>query len=296
MGILFKSLKDLTRRVVILLFPLILLMVSVAGGEERVYYSIHLKSFKDIKNANRYVNKLKNKGKLVFWKEAVIPEKGGLFYRVYLGQYKERDEAVQFWEKLNEEGAVGYFGVHEFKEEIPKKPTEIVEPVPEKPEADVAKSVPDRPELVKKIPPIEMVGRFIDNRDGTITDTKTNMMWIKNGWRLDFFSAVSWWNANKKCEVFRVGGYTDWRLPTIHEWETLIDTDHQYPALIEPNPFENIIAHMPYWSKTDFTYSSGSSFNVERPFQAYTVMLFSGTINHQKKNENAFILPVRSIN
>ncbi len=113
---------------------------------------------------------------------------------------------------------------------------------------------------------------------------------------MDFFSAVSWRNANKKCEVFRVGGYTDWRLPTIHEWETLIDTDHQYPALIEPNPFENIIAHMPYWSKTDFAYSSGSSFNVERPIQAYTVMLFSGTINHQKKSENAFILPVRSIN
>ncbi len=174
MGILFKSLIDLTRRVVILLFPLILLMVSVAGGEERVYYSIHLKSFKDIKNANRYVNKLKNKGKLVFWKEAVIPEKGGLFYRIYLGQYKERDEAVQFWEKLNEEGAVSYFGVHEFKEEIPEKPTEIVEPVPEKPEADIAKSVPDRPELVEKIPPIEMVGRFIDNQDGTVTDTKTN--------------------------------------------------------------------------------------------------------------------------
>ena len=81
---------------------------------------------------------MQNWQELVFWKEAVIPEKGGLFYRVYLEQYRERDEAVQFWEKLNEEGAVSYFGVHEFREEIPKKPTEIVEPVPEKPEADVA--------------------------------------------------------------------------------------------------------------------------------------------------------------
>ena len=50
---------------------------------------------------------------MVFWKEAVIPEKGGLFYRVYLGQYKERDEAVQFWEKLDEEGVSMYLGYYE---------------------------------------------------------------------------------------------------------------------------------------------------------------------------------------
>jgi hypothetical protein len=170
-----------------------------------------------------------------------------------------------------------------------------VEPIPEEPKVAVAKPVPEKPEPVREIAPVETVGRFIDNLDGTITDTKTNLMWVKNGWRLDFFSAVSWWDANKKCAAFKAGGHSDWRLPTIREWKTLIDTNHQYPALIEPNPFENIIAHMPYWSQTDFMYSTSSSFSTERPLQAYTVMLFSGTINHQKKSENAFILPVRSI-
>jgi hypothetical protein len=115
MGTMFHSAKVLFKPFALVLISLIPQMVSIADGAERIYYSIHLKSFKDIRNANRYVNQLKNKGKLVFWKEADVPEKGGLFYRVYLGQYKVKSEAVIFWEKLKEEGAVSYFGVHEFK-------------------------------------------------------------------------------------------------------------------------------------------------------------------------------------
>jgi len=135
-------------------------------------------------------------------------------------------------------------------------------------------------------PQAAIKGRFIDNRDGTVTDTKTNLMWIKNGWRLDFVSAVTWWEAIKKCETFRLGGHSDWGLPTKEEWNSLIDSTQQCPALVEPNPFENIIVHMPYWSKSDLA---------KYPIQAYTVMLYSGNVNHQNKKDPAFILPVRSI-
>ena len=135
----------------------------------------------------------------------------------------------------------------------------------------------------------------MDNGDGTVTDKVRKLMWIKNGWRIDFFSAVRWKDALKKCEQFKLGGYTNWRLPTIKEWKSLLDTKKESPALVEPNPFENIIVHMPYWSQTAFIVGSEKASLTKSPSRAYTVMLYYGRINHQNINERAYILPVRSI-
>ena len=137
--------------------------------------------------------------------------------------------------------------------------------------------------------------RFVDRGDGTISDLRMKLMWIKNGWRLEFFSAVDWHKAVGKCARFKYGGYSDWRLPTLAEWKSIIDPDKEYPALVEPNPFENIIAHMPYWSQTEYSYKAGFGAASENATQAYTVMLYYGNINHQRKNEKAFVLPVRSL-
>jgi len=76
----------------------------------------------------------------------------------------------------------------------------------------------------------------------------------------------------------------------------LIDSHKQSPALVEPNPFKNIIVHMPYWSGTEFVAGLNYTFTKIEPLHAYAVMLYSGKISHQKKAERAFVLPVRSIN
>jgi len=271
-----------------LLFLLLIIFTSAVNADcaEEVYYSIHVQSFKNLTNANRYVNGLKNKGKIVFWKETEVQGKG-YFFRVYLGKYKTKAEALEVWEKLKEEGAVIYRGVHEFREA--KRP----EKTADQPKETVASGE----DAVKTVVPDLEKDRFLDNRDGTITDTLTSLMWIKNGWRLDFVSAAKWPDAMKKCEKFRHGGYDDWRLPTIKEWKTLLDTKKQCPALVEPNPFENMIVHMPYWSETEFVY--GKEYTCSKtlcPIHAYTVLLYFGKVNHQNKKKRAFILPVRSIN
>lgn len=268
-----------------LLLLTLLVHPEAADGEERFYYSIHFASFKQLENANRQVNALKEKGKMVFWRMADVPG-DGQYYRVYLGRYYNRDEAVAFWNKLNNIGAVNYFGIHRFAETVePEKIKDLARiSVPEKPDADRAVQTPSTKD------------RFVDNQDGTITDTKTNLMWIQNGWRLDFFAAETWEDAKQKCETFKLGGYSDWRIPTVEEWRSVIDPDKRNPAMIDPNPFENIIAHMPYWTLSEFTYGRDHTCIKQCPLETYTVLLYSGSINHQKKTERAFILPVRSIN
>ena len=263
MQLLVLTLRGIIKIWFFILLLLMLIHIDVADCGQQTYYSIHFASFKNLRNANKQVNTLKIEGKMVFWKKADIPGKG-TFYRVYLGKYRDRDKAVAFWEILNQTGDVSYFGVHKFTETIDFKKIKDYK----------ALSLPAEK------------GRFVDNQDGTVTDTETNLMWIKNGWSLEFFSAATWDDAINKCKDFRQGGHTDWSLPTIDEWRMLIDKQKQCPALVEPNPFDNIIVHMPYWSRSELNKS---------PVQAYTVMLYSGTINHQNKNERAFILPVRSI-
>ncbi|MDF1591294.1 MAG: DUF1566 domain-containing protein [Desulfobacterales bacterium] len=254
---------------------------GLAEGAGERYYSIHLASFKYLQNANRHVNSLQEKGKLVFWKEVDIPGKG-IFYRVFLGKYATREAAVRFWEKLNQEGAVSYFGVYEFKESVASlKP----------PELSIEKPLPptEQPPASKPTTP-----RFVDNQNGTVTDTQTGLMWVKNGWRLDFVSALTWSEAMEKCRNFNLGGHTDWRLSSVDEWKTLIETERQAPALVEPNPFENIIIHMPYWSQSEFAVSGGPTIRPDPPSaRAYTVMLYTGEIHHQKKSDRAFVMPVR---
>ena len=286
MRLLISTARWIVIRGFLFLLPIMCTGAGTADCAEQVYYSVHVQSFKNLTNANAYVNGIKNKGKIVFWKKAEVPGRGE-FFRVYLGKYKTEAEALEAWEKLKEEGAVSYRGIHEFSETIEPKRVDIQ---PKK-TASVGKNT------VQTFVPGHKKDRFVDNQDGTITDTMTSLMWIKNGWRLDFVSAAQWPDAVKKCEKFRHGGYTDWRLPTIEEWKSLLDTKKQCPALVEPNPFENIIVHMPYWSETEFVY--GKEYTCSKtacPIHAYTVLLYFGKVNHQNKKKRAFILPVRSIN
>ena len=60
--------------------------------------------------------------------------------------------------------------------------------------------------------------RYQDNRDGTITDRVTGLIWQKQpGEKMTFNQAVA---GAKTC---RTGGYDDWRLPSIKELYSLID-------------------------------------------------------------------------
>jgi len=69
-------------------------------------------------------------------------------------------------------------------------------------------------------------GRFIAYDNGTVLDTKTNLMWAAK----DNGSDIKWRDAKFYCENYRGGGYKDWRMPTLDELERLYDGRKPHPA------------------------------------------------------------------
>ena len=60
--------------------------------------------------------------------------------------------------------------------------------------------------------------RFVDNGDGTVTDTRRKIMWQKG----DNGKEVTFEGAQEYCKTLRLGGYADWRLPKPDERETAV--------------------------------------------------------------------------
>ena len=71
------------------------------------------------------------------------------------------------------------------------------------------------------IMPALAADRFIDHGDGTVTDTKTGLMWATK----DNGSLINWPNALLYCQNYGGGGHADWRMPTLAELESLYDPE-----------------------------------------------------------------------
>jgi hypothetical protein len=76
--------------------------------------------------------------------------------------------------------------------------------------------------------------RFADNGNGTMTDKVTSLTWEKKpgGGNLgrDFSGFLSWNKARDYADRLSLGGYTDWRLPSLQEMEILAQDAEGNPA------------------------------------------------------------------
>lgn len=92
---------------------------------------------------------------------------------------------------------------------------------------------------------------YRDHGDGTVSDLNTGLMWVKaRGSKLSWSEAV---NGASSC---RVGGYSDWRMPTLRELYSLIlFTGAQGPSMT------STAGYLPFidTGAFEFTYGAGTS-------------------------------------
>ena len=136
----------------------------------------------------------------------------------------------------------------------------------------------------------ESSSRFIDNGNGTVTDTQNCLTWqkkaidINSDGTLDASDKVTWEQALAAAENLVSGGHDDWRLPNRKELQSLMDYSRSgffmdtgfFPEFSEPY----------YWSDTTATYASQAwivSFN-----RAYGVYATS-------KTSIFYVLAVRNV-
>jgi hypothetical protein len=61
--------------------------------------------------------------------------------------------------------------------------------------------------------------RFVDNKDGTVSDLATGLMWAK----ADGGKPTHWQQALAYCEGLELTGHDDWRLPNAKELQSIVD-------------------------------------------------------------------------
>jgi hypothetical protein len=135
--------------------------------------------------------------------------------------------------------------------------------------------------------------RFTDNRNGTVTDNLTGLIWLKNAnctdtaggiarenGLLDWASALRWSNslANGQCGLTDNSEPGQWRLPSLNELRSLLDYSRHDRDLPPESAFSNVHSSW-YWSSTSNpTYTSG----------AYNVGMSHGSVHlHGQSNANA---------
>jgi hypothetical protein len=135
-------------------------------------------------------------------------------------------------------------------------------------------------------------GRFVDNGNGTVTDTTTGLMWASK----DNGADINWEQAKKYCESFEAGGHKDWRLPTNEELKTLYDASGERNATCcltcdETIKFTKVIdlSCFALWSSETGSSDALGPFAKAGDFRYGGPMAYSRTLSRQLR-----ALPVRS--
>lgn len=134
--------------------------------------------------------------------------------------------------------------------------------------------------------------KFIDNGDGTIKDLVTGLMWVKDPSQIPggLFGTpgspitMGWYDAIDNCENLDYAGYSDWRLPNIREFASIVDCSKYNPA-IDTAYFPNTQTSG-YWASTTLlAYDS----------YAWMTYLYYGYQTFGSKNYGSYyVRPVRA--
>jgi hypothetical protein len=151
--------------------------------------------------------------------------------------------------------------------------------------------------------PKPLTPRYIDHGNGTVTDNRTGLIWLKNA---NCFGKQDWKRAMESAANLASGecGLTDdskqgmWRLPSKAEWKTMIDKSyvdnkHYRQATIsntagtgpwkEDAPFLGVLWSS-YWTSTTYNYYKD---------YAWVAFLSNGDMDNNHKLYPYLVWPVR---
>ncbi len=117
--------------------------------------------------------------------------------------------------------------------------------------------------------------RFVDNGDGTVTDTQDDLMWARNA---NAIGKLHWDAAVTRCGNLNIAGQADWRLPNIKELESLSKA-----IQAGGTPFSGDFKAN-YWSN-----------NTRGKDYAYYIYMSEGHINYYIKTAHHYAWPVRNV-
>ncbi|HBM17488.1 MAG TPA: hypothetical protein DD381_14260 [Lentisphaeria bacterium] len=126
--------------------------------------------------------------------------------------------------------------------------------------------------------------RFTDNHNGTVTDNRTGLMWVKD----IGLTYLPWKEALLYCNKLNYAGKKDWRLPNLKELESIIDYYSEGETILPP-PF---VWHNPKEHSSGFIYTSTPT-PLANMWNIYTINFRVGAISQANCNTYGFIWPVR---
>lgn len=153
-------------------------------------------------------------------------------------------------------------------------------------------------------------GRYENNGDGSVTDCRTGLIWLKNAKCTDTSGAIintngylTWANANTwaaglgngLCGLTDGSSAGDWRLPTKTEWMAMVQSARKHGYI---NPPLTNAAGTGQWAAGDIFdtvqgngYWSGSSSGTN---VAWVVGMINGYVYFGLESNDFYVWPVRS--
>lgn len=123
-------------------------------------------------------------------------------------------------------------------------------------------------------------------KDGIITDSKTGLQWAQDAGGKE----MTWHQANNYIHPLKIGGYSDWRLPSKEELKLLADYAESLKDINNRQPYEilgfkNVASHYYFWSSS--TYADNTD-------NAWIVNMYYGHVHWSRMSDINYVWPVRA--
>ena len=144
------------------------------------------------------------------------------------------------------------------------------------------------------IPPRNPNIVYTDHGNGTVTDTRTGLMWKQCAEGLSGASCqtgsaqtFTWANALAHAEASSFANYSDWRLPNVKELSSLVEDCRERPA-INTHFFPNTVdGGSGFWSGSPHAHADGSG-------RAWLLMFSNGGVYNDHRTNSHRVRLVRS--